>query len=378
MNLLDILADVQKSLWADAEKVEKSLEDAKAKRLKNATDNTDTVGWGKELIPTNNLLSSILTIPWHEPSFIKALPWFHGFNMGISMKLPIKWELPRARANSEWKTGAWLISEGNRVATGDVTITQQPFVVQIDLSDRFVNYSIDDLMSYVTSEIAKSVDADTEYVILNADSRDENTGNINCSDAKPSTTFTDGANDIRLQFSDSIRKHMLTNSLTLSVWTLEWYHFIAVRQKLGRYATKLSDLMLLMDSVAYHKALTLNEFKRANENGRKSTVDTGAISNIAGVDMYLPASFPATLADGTVSKIPENNTKWGFIYLYKPAVQFGFGKDLEIEVARIPWKWYSIIWTYEFGFAIVNKKAWETDNRIYGGINVNELTTSGS
>jgi len=72
-------------------------------------------------------------------------------------------------------------------------------------------------MSYVTSEIAKSVDADTEYVILNADSKDENTGNINCSDAKPSTTFTDGANDIRLQFSDSIRKHMLTNSLTLSV-----------------------------------------------------------------------------------------------------------------------------------------------------------------
>jgi len=64
-----------------------------------------------------------------------------------------------------------------------------------------------------------------------------------------------------------------------------------------------------MDSVAYHKALTLNEFKRANENGRKSTVDTGAISNIAGVDMYLPASFPATLADGTVSKIPANNTK---------------------------------------------------------------------
>lgn len=377
MDLLNLLANIKKEVWQEVSEVEKSLEEAKElqnKRMTNATDNTADAGWGKELVPTNTLLSTILTMPWNEPSFIKALPWFHWFNMGISERLPIKWALPRARGNAEWKSGALSVGEGSRVATDDVVITQKPLIVQIDISKRFANYSIDDLSTYVTSEIAKSVDADTEFVILNADATDTTTGNINLNDAKPSTTWADGADDIRLQYNTSIRHYMLYNSLTENVGTLERYHFISVRQNLGKYATKLSDLMLLMDSVAYHKALTLDEFKKANENGRNSTIVSGAISNIAWVDMYLPDSFPATQSDGTVSKTAANNTKWGFIYLYKPAVQFGFGQDLEIEVYKIPWKWHSIIATYEFGFTIVDKKAGETDNWIYGGINVNELT----
>jgi hypothetical protein len=71
----------------------------------------------------------------------------------------------------------------------------------------------------------------------------------------------------------------------------------------------LNDLMLLMDSICYHKALTLDEFKKANENGRSSTIFEGAISNIAGVDLFLPESFQATTSDGTISKTASNNTK---------------------------------------------------------------------
>lgn len=376
MDLLNLLADLKKELGQNAAEVEKSLEEAKElqnKRLANSTENTSNAGWGKELVPTNTLLSTVMTIAGNEASFIRALPGFHGYNMGISEKLPIRGALPRARANTEWLSGAGLIAEGKqRVATGEVTITQKPLIVQVDISKRFANYSIDDLMSYVTQEIARSVEADTEFVILNADATATATGNINSVDQAAATTF--GADDIRLAYADSLRYHMLSNSLYEDVGTLEWGHFIAVRQKLGRYATKLSDLLLLMDSVAYHKALTLDEFKKANENGRASTITTGAISNIAGVDMYLPDSYPATTSTGAMSKTAANNVKGGFMYLYKPAVQYGFGQDLEIDVVKIPGKGFSIIGTYEFGFAIVDKKAGETDNWIYGGINVSELT----
>mgnify|MGYP003292003403 CR=1 FL=1 len=381
-DLLNLLANIKKEAGQDAASVENSLAEAKAlreKRLTNDTENTQATWRGKELVPQNNLIAQVMTMPGREASFIKALPWFHGYNMGISETLPIKGILPRAKGNSEWTTWAGAIDEGKkRIATDSITITQKPLIIQVDISKRFINYSIDDLMTYVTSEMGRAIDADTEFAILNADSTDDATWNINCVDAKPSTTFTDGANDLSLQFDTSIRKYMLDNSLTISVWTLEWSHFIAVRQKLGKYAIKLNDLMLLMDSVCYHKALTLDEFKKANENGRSSTIFEWAISNIAWVDLYLPESFQATTSDWTISATAANNTKGWFIYLYKPAVQFWFGQDMEIEVYNIPGKGKSIIWTYEFGFNIVNQKAWETDNRIYGWINVTGLSVSWS
>lgn len=381
-DLLNLLANIKKEAWEDAASVENSLKEAqelRAKRLTNNTENTQTVWRGKELVPQNNLMAEVMTMPGREPSFIQALPGFHGYNMGISETLPIKGILPRAKGNTEWLTWAGAIWEGKkRIPTDSVTITQKPLIVQVDISKRFINYSIDDLMTYVTGEMARSIDADTEFAILNADNTDESTGNINCNDAKPSTTFADGTDDLSLLFSDSIRKHMLDNSLTVNVGTLEWSHFIIVRQKLGKYAIRLNDLMLLMDSICYHKALTLDEFKKANENGRNSTIYEGAISNIAWVDLFLPESFPATESDGTVSSTAANNTKGWFIYLYKPAVQFWFGQDMEIEVWNIPGKGKSIIGTYEFWFAIVNKKAWETDNWIYGGINVEGVSISWS
>jgi len=381
-DLLNLLANIKKEAGFDAAEVENSLNEAKelrAKRLTNDTENTQTTWWGKELVPQNNLIAQVMTMPGRQPSFIQALPGFHGFNMGISETLPIKGILPRAKGNQEWLTGAGAINEGKkRIPTDSVTITQKPLIIQVDISKRFINYSIDDLMTYVTGEMARSIDVDTEFAILNADPTDTATGNINCNDAKPSTTFADGADDLSLQFDTSIRKYMLDNSLTVNVGTLEWTHFIAVRQKLGKYAIMLNDLMLLMDSVCYHKALTLDEFKKANENGRSSTIFEGAISNIAGVDLFLPESFQATTSDGTISSTAANNTKGWFIYLYKPAVQYGFGQDMEIEVWNIPGKGKSIIGTYEFWFAIVNKKAWETDNWIYWGINVTGLTVSWS
>jgi len=55
-----------------------------------------------------------MTMPGRQPSFIQALPGFHGFNMGISETLPIKGILPRAKGNQEWLTGAGAINEGKK------------------------------------------------------------------------------------------------------------------------------------------------------------------------------------------------------------------------------------------------------------------------
>lgn len=371
----DILADIKKSQeGADVAQIDKAIQDYKPKVLTNDTENTTAVGFGKEFIPVDTLTQSVVTVMRNEASFMNALPGFHGYGMGISEKLPIRGKLPRAKSNSEWTTWANLIGAGGkRISTATVTINQKSLIVQVDISDRYVNYAIDDLLDYTIGEIGKSQIADIEYLVLNGDTEAGATGNINSADALPSSTLENGADDILLNL-DGLRKYCISNSYTTDVGTLTWSDFIFTRKQLGKFSSKLSDLLLLMDAEAYHKALTLDEFKKANENGRSSTIYTGAISNIAGVDMFVPETYPSTYDDGKIYTTDHTNTKGWFMYLEKAAVQYGFGKPLETEMYRVLGKGYSIIGVYEFGFAIVNKKAWETDGRVRAWINVSPLT----
>jgi hypothetical protein len=78
-----------------------------------------------------------------------------------------------------------------------------------------------------------------------------------------------------------------------------------------------------MNPATYNKTLTIDEFKNWYTNGVNSTVSTGALTGkLAGVDFITSKEFKKTEADGKLSKTAANNTKGGFIYVYKPAVQW--------------------------------------------------------
>ena len=71
----------------------------------------------------------------------------------------------------------------------------------------------------------------------------------------------------------------------------------------------------------------------------KLTAITGALSNIAGVDLFVHRDFPSTEADGKASATASNNTKGSALYVWRPAVQRGYGKNgLDITVYKIPGK----------------------------------------
>ena len=151
---------------------------------------------------------------------------------------------------------------------------------------------------------------------------------------------------------------------------MTWVDIMATRALLGNYSYDLNELLLIMNGATYNKALTLDEFKKANENGVKSTITTGAMSNISGVDMFVARDFTLTEADGKMSGATlTDNTKGGFLFIRKSSVQWGFGQPIEIDVVKIPGKGISIIATAEFGYAVVNKKAGVTDPAIVLGFN---------
>jgi len=369
MKKIELTAEIQ-------EDVTKKIDDMKQKA--NDVMHSTNTGYGLELIPVDVLTDTVLEIIPQYTSILNAFMWgFHGNQMGVSEKQPIVWEVPFAQGNSEWTTGAGALSQGiYKLPTADVTITQYNLLVSVDISRREMAYGVGDLQARVLANIAKSLVRTAESAVINADPNTSSTGNVNSDDQAPATTFvlTGWAKDHRLLGRTGLRKTALGGTVDVDykdLGTLDMDDLFTLQSLLGMYSTALSDLVILMDYKAYFAALKMDDFKEYSKNGKASTVITGALTNIAGVDLFVPRDFPATEADGKCSATSTNNTKGSVLYVWKTAVQRGYWKDgLDIEIVKIPWLGYQVIGTMDFGFAIVDKKADMNDPTVVLGINV--------
>lgn len=340
----------------------------------NDVEHTTNTWYGKELVPVDVLSNEIYNAIPKYATFLDKLPGFHGNNMGASVKVPVKWEVWFAQGNSEWTTWAGILAQWNNLlGTWDVTITQAPLIISVDISKKLVNHSIADIESLVIDDIARQVVRTAESMIINGDSSNASTWNVNCDDAVPSATFAAGTNDHRLLLSNGIRKVALDWTVNVDykdVWTLEFDDYITVRALLWDYSYDLDNILLIMNGATYNKTLTLSEFKKQYQNWVSSViVDWKIVNKLAWTEFVVSRDFGLTEADGKQSSTASSNTKGGFAYIYKPAIQYGYGQPVEIDVVKIPWKGYSVIATFEFGFAIVSKKAWQTSPSVALAIN---------
>ena len=378
MEMKDLIADLKAKWGISQEQIEIDLSKVETKVEKNANEveHITNTGYGQELVPVDVLTDKVLEV---FPSFAKLMDslnvGFHGNNMGVSIKVPIKGEIGFAEGNTEWTTGAGAIAQGvNRLATAEVTITQYPLIASVDVSKRELNYSIGKIEDMIVKEIAKTYARTIESMVINGDVETGATGNVNSDDQAPATTFaaSGGASDHRI-YIDGLRATAIagtTDTDKHDVGAMTWADIMETRALMGNYSYDLNEMLLIMNGNTYNKALTLDEFKKANENGLKSTITSGALSNISGVDMFVARDFTLTEADGKMSKTAGNNTKGGFLFIKKSCVQRGFGQPIETDVVKIPGKGISIIATAEFGFVVVSKKAGITDPSVVLGFNV--------
>ena len=354
----------------------KKIADMRAKA--NEVEHTTNTGYGKELIPVNILTDMVLEmVPQYAGILNAFMVGFHGNQLGASVKVPILWEIPFAQGNSEWTTGVGALSQGKHlVPTGDITITQYNLIVSVDVSNQELAYSIVDLQAKILEKLSKSFTRTIESAIVNADPETSTTGNVNSDDADPVVTFasTGWAKDHRLLGWTGLRKTALAGTVDVDykdLWVLDMDDLFILRGLMGLYSTALNELVMITDYTAYNTALGIAEFLEFQKNGKASTAITGAISNIAGVDLFVHRDFPKTEADGKASATPANNIKGSVLYARRPCVQRGYGKNgLDITVVKVPGLWYQFIGTMDFGFAIANKKAWVNDPAVVLGIDV--------
>ena len=342
---------------------------------KNANEvmNTGNTGFGEELIPTDVLMQEVMDIIPNFQTFQKALPGFHGAGLDKTTTLPILGEAPLMQYNTtERSSAAANLQQANaQVGTDKVTLNQKQFLLRIDSSDEERTFNVMGAARFeqmIRNKIASSWARTEGALIINGDAETGGTGNVNSDDGAPTAgTYYLAANGLR-------KTAIVTDTNTLNVTALTFDDFVDSIKKLGEYASSPEDCMWLMNTLTYYEALGVTEFKDASQNAAFSTITkgAGALTNFMGSDVYINRDLPKTEADGKVSTTPGNNTVGQFLYFWKPAVQWGYGKELNLALYERGARGFQIEgWGY-MGLAIIGQgdTANFSENTCMAGINV--------
>lgn len=326
----------------------------------NEVMNTGATGFGAELVPTEVMGQTLDLIPKYS-ALLPLLPGNHGRGLEMKEVLPVIGEAQIFSKNSEWTTGNNTITaDGSGPATADVTIEQGQFILNIAVSKRELAYSVEQLEAVLRDRIAKSAARTVDAYILNADTA--SSGNVNLDGGTP------GATAYYKQVSDGIRKLGIANGASLG--TFDEDDVVDLFDKIGEYAADINDLLIVTNRKTYNKMLKFANLKTYDKNSTNATIQTGVLANIFGVDILVHRDMPAlTDTNGKVSSTGENNTKGSIALIWKPAVQYGFGKIEDFEVTRVAGKGVILTSTFEFGFGIPDAPA-GLDKMVTVGYNI--------
>lgn len=386
-NLAEQLSEVKKKYLvdngsmstADAEqKLNKEMEQFKImEEIKEAPLNSTDTNGGAEFIPTSQGLQGLIDVSGRKNTFLWALSeGFQGSGLQLVSELPIAGELGNVRGSQEWDTSSSVYANGTPIRqpwTDRATIVQKKLIFTAWVSDKLQQFSIVDVLARLQRGMTQQFLYDIEDIVLNADSTATSTGNINSDDQLATTTFADGALDRRYFYDNGLRKQPINwvlNTDYIDVGTISTDDIFAMAG-LFRADVDPSDRFIIMDNATYHKLMTLDDFKNLSKNGINSTITSGAITNIAGMDLFVTRNMRKTEADGKLSgATPANNTKGQLIIAKRNVIQHGFGSPLEYQFINDIEKGVLFKARQFFGFDNINKKGLITEPSIVAWINV--------
>lgn len=346
----------------------------------NEVMHTTNTGYGAEFIPSEVFASEVFDIIPERARLLPLLPGSHGRNLPKVYTAPVVGVSVGDllfQGKNEWTTGYAYQTEDDhgisKAATQNITLTQVPFICEVNISDSQLKYNAVNTEEYVKQRIAEGMAYTVDSVIINGDSETGATGNVNSDDQAPATTFASegGALYHALMIDGGIRERAINGSYTNNVGTLAAEDYATILGLLGDYSERPEDCLFIQPTSVTAKMRTLDEFELVTNIGLdQAMIKSGRLPTPYGVDVLSHRAVPKTEADGKKSATGSNNTKGQILGLYKPAVQYGFGQDFFLEVVRVPGYGWRLVATFDFAFKIVDSANSLTSPTVAAGINI--------
>lgn len=305
------------------DRVQAPSEDLKA-AIKAMT--SDGSGTGDELVPTNMAASL-----WED--FFLASRIAGQFT---TIDMPTNpFDVPLGLGDTTWRKGSEnTATTATDLTTAKSTLTATELVTEVNWSYTLAEDSIVALMPAVRSRLAISGAEVIDSFMLNADSTDAATGNINLDDADPAADsyyLSAGQDGIRhLWIADNTSQAIDAGGDALADSDV-----LNALDAMGKYAVNPEQVIIIADASTYLKGLLgATNVRTVDKYGPGATILTGELARYSGVPIIVSASAPLTQSDAKCSTTSGNNTLGQLSLVNRNMWYVGFRRNLLIEVDR--------------------------------------------
>ena len=203
-------------------------------------------------------------------------------------------------------------------------------VGEVDFAYHLEEDSVIPLVPEIRRTLSRNAAEALDNVMLNGDTTDAGTGNINLYDANP-------ANDSKYLIWDGLR-HLWLVDVTANgldqggAPTSDM--FIDILALMGKYAAQPGRLACIMDIATYLKCVKIDEVMTKDKFGDRATILNGQLASIWGIPIIVSGEASKTGADGMVYETAGDNTKGQVTIVHRDMWKLGTRRQLLIEADR--------------------------------------------
>lgn len=304
---------------------------------RKATQNEGAAGYGQELVGVQ-YVNELWDAARQDSRVFSLLDTFE-MNQA-SAYLPVVADLPEPMFLGENTTENSFLAGTGRVGSNRVLVAAKKMLINQIWTYELEEDAIIPFLPFIRAQIAASLAFYSDAVVLNGDTVNAATGNINSDDADPADTkyylAFDGLRKAGL-IDNTANKLDEAGSLDLaSIAALKGLMMDRSNLIDWGHPVRSSDLIFVCDPQTADKLVQLDQVVTVDKFGPQAGVLTGQIGNILGHPVISTMAMGLTEADGKISATPGNNTKGQLIAFNRNAFKVGLKRQVAIELERMP------------------------------------------
>lgn len=255
--------------------------------------------------------------------------------------VPVEADLPEMLFVSENTASDASNYATSKSGSNRVTVAAKKFIIHQMWSGELEEDSIVPFVPYIRRQAQLSLQHYSDSVVLNGDTTNAGTGNINLDDADPADTkhylAMDGIRHAALVGNTANTKNHSGAAITLSALLgLRELMLDATYLMDWGSPTIIEDLVYTGDPTTCKRIALLDEVITVDKYGPKATVLTGEVASVGGHPLINSVAMSKTEADGKVSTTGGNNTLGQVGCFNRRGLKIGWRRRVRTEVERIP------------------------------------------
>ncbi|HEV7651346.1 MAG TPA: phage major capsid protein [Actinophytocola sp.] len=279
---------------------------------------------------------------WEAPRKLgRVFPLIDSFEMtDPTAYLPVEVDIPEMLYVAESTTFNATNYATSKTGSQRVQVDAKKFVIHQMWSGEMEEDSIIAYIPFLRRQASMSVAHYSDSLVLNGDTTNSATGNINLDDADPADTKH------YLAF-DGIRHAALVDNTgnavdaagapTLALLNAQRGKMIDLANKVDwGHPINANELVHLADPETADKLALLDDVLTVDKYGQNATILNGELAKILGNPLVSTIAMSKTEADGKVSTTANNNTKGQISTFNTRGFKAGWRRRVMVETERLP------------------------------------------